>query len=37
MIKYYLIHGVDSSRKTFMEEQFCTYGIDISQVMADIP
>lgn len=28
MIKYYLIHGIDSSRKPFMEDQFNKYGIE---------
>ena len=31
-IKYYLIHGVDPSRKQFMLDQFKQYGIDNSDV-----
>jgi len=31
-IKYYLIHGVDSSRKQFMLDQFAAYGIDNKDV-----
>lgn len=28
MIQYYLIHGIDSSRKPFMEDQFQKFGIE---------
>ena len=32
MIHYYLIHGIDASRKPFMEEQFQSHGIVESSV-----
>lgn len=32
MIHYYLIHGIDSSRKPFMEDQFQRFGIPENQV-----
>lgn len=28
MIQYYLIHGIDASRKSFMEDQFQKFGIE---------
>jgi GR25 family glycosyltransferase involved in LPS biosynthesis len=31
-MKYYLIHGVDASRKEFMLDQFAAYGIDNNDV-----
>jgi len=31
-MKYYLIHGIDSSRKQFMLDQFKAYGIDNNDV-----
>ena len=32
MIHYYLIHGIDASRKPFMENQFRTFGIPENDV-----
>jgi GR25 family glycosyltransferase involved in LPS biosynthesis len=32
MIKYYLVHGIDSSRKPFMEDQFQKFGIHAEDV-----
>lgn len=32
MIQYYLIHGIDPSRKPFMEEQFQRFGIPVDNV-----
>ena len=31
-IKYYLIHGIDKTRKSFMERQFADFGIDEKEV-----
>jgi GR25 family glycosyltransferase involved in LPS biosynthesis len=31
-MKYYLLHGIDASRKTFMENQFAKFGIPPSDV-----
>ena len=30
---YYLIHGIDSTRKPFMENQFATFGIKSHEVV----
>jgi GR25 family glycosyltransferase involved in LPS biosynthesis len=32
MIQYYLIHGIDSHRKPFMEDQFQRFGIPANTV-----
>ncbi len=32
MIKYYLVHGIDPSRKPFMEDQFKQFGIPAEDV-----